>query len=106
MLKELPLDHVALKPFNLVGLDALRHLLTETVSREVIHEDQQVTFDTPSLSALVDVIAADKHGLVMLMGKGGVGKTTLAAAVAVELAGVACRCISRRQTRLPIFPKH
>ena len=84
--KRCPYDQVALKPFNLVGLDALRQLLTETVSREVISEDQQVTFDTPSLSALVDVIAADKHGLVMLMGKGGVGKTTLAAAVAVELA--------------------
>jgi hypothetical protein len=35
---------------------------------------------------LVDDIAANGHGLVMLMGKGGVGKTTLAAAVAVELA--------------------
>ena len=57
-----------------------------TFQREGISEHQQVTFDTPSLSALVDVIAADKHGLVMLMGKGGVGKTTLAAAVAVELA--------------------
>jgi arsenite-transporting ATPase len=86
VLKALPLDHVPLKPFNLVGVDALRHLLTENISREVIREDQQVSFDTPSLSALVDVIAADKHGLVMLMGKGGVGKTTLAAAVAVELA--------------------
>jgi arsenite-transporting ATPase len=86
VLKALPYDQVALKPFNLVGLDALRQLLSETVSREVIGEDRQVTFDTPSLSALVDVIAADKHGLVMLMGKGGVGKTTLAAAVAVELA--------------------
>ncbi len=41
---------------------------------------------SPSLSELVDGIAADGHGLVMLMGKGGVGKTTLAAAVAVELA--------------------
>src|ERR1019366_6492922 len=86
VLKALPYDQIALKPFNLVGLDALRQMLTETVSREVIGEDRQVPFDSPSLSALVDVIAADKHGLVMLMGKGGVGKTTLAAAVAVELA--------------------
>ena len=86
VLKELPYDQVALKPFNLVGLDALRHLLTETVTQEVITQDQQITLETPSLSTLVDVIAADKHGLVMLMGKGGVGKTTLAAAVAVELA--------------------
>lgn len=45
-----------------------------------------IALDTPSLSDLVDRIAADGHGLVMLMGKGGVGKTTLAAAVAVELA--------------------
>lgn len=40
----------------------------------------------PTLATLVDQIAADGHGLVMVMGKGGVGKTTLAAAVAVELA--------------------
>ena len=30
VLKALPYDQVALKPFNLVGLDALRQLLTET----------------------------------------------------------------------------
>lgn len=86
VLKVLPYDEVALKPFNMVGLDALRNLLMETAPRDVVREDRQVLADTPSLSALVDVIAADKHGLVMLMGKGGVGKTTLAAAVAVELA--------------------
>ena len=86
-LKALPYDQVALKPFNMVGLDALRLLLTETVSSEIIAADQQAGVsnsmgadslnDAPRLSALVDVIAADKHGLVMLMGKGGVGKTTL-----------------------------
>ncbi len=85
-LKALPVDVVALKPFNLVGLDALRQLLADSVSGDKISEHQKVDLDAPSLSALVELIAADKHGLVMLMGKGGVGKTTLAAAVAVELA--------------------
>ncbi len=89
-LRALPSDQIALKPFNLVGLEALRQLLTEAISREVAGIDDslgsELLNDAPSLSALVDVIAEDKHGLVMLMGKGGVGKTTLAAAVAVELA--------------------
>ena len=35
---------------------------------------------------LVDEIERDGHGLVLCMGKGGVGKTTIAAAIAVELA--------------------
>ena len=43
-------------------------------------------FAKPSLADLVAEIAKDGHGLVMLMGKGGVGKTTLAAALAVNLA--------------------
>ena len=34
-LQTLPYDQIALKPFNLVGLEALRQLLTETISREV-----------------------------------------------------------------------
>jgi arsenite-transporting ATPase len=40
----------------------------------------------PRLAQLVDGLAAPGHGLIMVMGKGGVGKTTLAAAIAVELA--------------------
>ncbi len=86
-LKVLPRDQVALKPFNLVGLDALRHLLVNTSSPQNPEAiDLPARLDVPNLSALVDDIASDGHGLVMLMGKGGVGKTTLAAAVAVELA--------------------
>ena len=40
-LKDLPRDQVALKPFNLVGLNSLRQLLTDTVSSEIIAADQQ-----------------------------------------------------------------
>lgn len=90
-LQALPTDVVALKPFNLVGLDALRQLLvptapTTSTTTAAANLLPQAAIDAPSLSSLVNDIAAEGHGLVMLMGKGGVGKTTLAAAVAVELA--------------------
>ncbi|MFC0665926.1 arsenical pump-driving ATPase [Azotobacter chroococcum] len=85
-LRALPCDRIALKPFNLVGLEALRQLLDGASG--VLPEAPAAVpaLQAPSLAELVDEIAAAGHGLVMLMGKGGVGKTTLAAAVAVELA--------------------
>jgi arsenite-transporting ATPase len=86
VLRDLPLDQVALKPFNLVGLDALRQLLVAADVQAIVAEGSPLTLDAPSLASLVDLVAADGHGLVMLMGKGGVGKTTLAAAIAVEFA--------------------
>jgi len=86
ILKTLPCDHLSLKSFNLVGLEALRQLFTENVSPQKLERDHPITINAPGLSTLVDEIAADSHGLIMFMGKGGVGKTTLAAAVAVEMA--------------------
>ena len=87
VLKSLPQDKVVLKPFDLVGLDALRQLLIDIpYQAHLVQTAQPIELDKPSLSKLVDGIAADGHGLVMTMGKGGVGKTTIAAAVAVELA--------------------
>lgn len=85
-LRSLPRDLVPLKPFNLVGVAALRQLLGETASVAEAPPEASVAFDAPGLASLIDGIAEDGHGLVMLMGKGGVGKTTLAAALAVELA--------------------
>ena len=85
-LRALPCDQIALKPFDLVGLAALRQLLSSAPSAVTTDIEAPVAFATPSLFNLVNSIAEDGHGLVMLMGKGGVGKTTLAAAVAVELA--------------------
>src|SRR5699024_12161943 len=42
--------------------------------------------DLPKLASLVDELSQTGKGLVMTMGKGGVGKTTVAASVAVSLA--------------------
>ena len=85
-LRALPQDVIPLKGFNLVGLDALRHLFSDKTPSTNIAESVTKAPAPAPLSALIDGIAAEGHGLVMLMGKGGVGKTTLAAAVAVELA--------------------
>ena len=40
----------------------------------------------PALATLIDAIATAPGGVVLTMGKGGVGKTTMAAAIALELA--------------------
>ncbi len=80
---------IPLQPYNIVGVAALRRLANPQAPlsqpTEAVRELSGV--ELPSLEGLVDEIAAAGHGLVMVMGKGGVGKTTIAAAVAVDLAG-------------------
>ena len=81
-LSGLPTDTLFLQPLNMVGVSALSGLLssqpeTSSSSEEYIQQRPEI----PSLSALVDDIARNEHGLIMLMGKGGVGKTTMAAAI-------------------------
>lgn len=86
-LSALPTDTLFLQPVNMVGVPALRGLLgpqPETASFSENYMQQRP--EIPSLSALIDDIARNEHGLIMLMGKGGVGKTTMAAAIAVRLA--------------------
>jgi arsenite-transporting ATPase len=77
---------IELKPENMVGVAALRSLLggaTAVPQDAAAHE----LVDLPSsLDALIDEIAVDGHGLIMCMGKGGVGKTTVASAIATRLA--------------------
>ncbi|MFM4835310.1 arsenical pump-driving ATPase [Aeromonas veronii] len=86
-IKGLAQDHIPLLATNLVGLDSLRLLLqSEGTTAQSPTVQSTAKQAQPELSSLVDELAADGHGLIMLMGKGGVGKTTLAAAVAVELA--------------------
>jgi arsenite-transporting ATPase len=81
-------DQVGLQPRNLVGLEALRALLGTPSSQRIASAVPSVAppMTLPPLAQLIDAIEADGHGMVMVLGKGGVGKTTIAAAVAVELA--------------------
>jgi arsenite-transporting ATPase len=85
VLRNLPSDRVSLKPMNIVGVEALEQFFDNSASPAEMARTPGPDIDAPTLSSLVDEIAEDGRGLVMLMGKGGVGKTTIAAAVAVEL---------------------
>jgi arsenite/tail-anchored protein-transporting ATPase len=80
---------VHLLPFGLVGIKALRQLfrgaeVTDAVSNQP--ERATATVDSVTLDSLIESIASKGHGVVMTMGKGGVGKTTVAARIATELA--------------------
>jgi arsenite-transporting ATPase len=86
-LSELPQDQVPLRPFDTVGLAALRALLVPGAA-PVAPQAAAPGADgspLPGLAALADELAAAGHGLIMVMGKGGVGKTTIAAALAIGL---------------------
>jgi arsenite/tail-anchored protein-transporting ATPase len=85
-LAALPCELVPLQAHNLVGVAALRALVADEPVPPAPSSEAAPTADLPGLAALVDAVEADGRGLVMVMGKGGVGKTTIAAAVAVELA--------------------
>jgi arsenite-transporting ATPase len=86
-LRGLPQDRVPLRPFDTVGLPALRALLTTGELAFAPPVVQSVKHDEglKGLDALADELARAGHGLIMVMGKGGVGKTTVAAALALGL---------------------
>lgn len=83
----LPRSTFALRSENLVGIGALKRFalaLPDEVGAQPSNENYNQSL--PTLGSLVDGIERPGKGLVMFMGKGGVGKTTMAAAIATELA--------------------
>ena len=86
-LQGLPTMQIPLRAFNMVGLPALRALLDDGAAASLTRATAPpVVPSLPPLASLIDDIVAPGRGLVMVMGKGGVGKTTIAAAIAAELA--------------------
>ena len=97
-ISSLPSFQVPLRPINILGIAGLKVLLEgetlecgspaatpETGSR--LPQPKADAF--PALESLATLIAdfeKQGHGVIMTMGKGGVGKTTVAAAIAVLLA--------------------
>ena len=86
-LRKLPQDRVPLRPFDTVGLPALRALLAPGAAAIPARAEGggEHGRKPQGLDALADELAQAGHGLIMVMGKGGVGKTTIAAALALGL---------------------
>lgn len=86
-LRDLPRSLVLLTANGVLGVQALRTLGTVTMTSDDKIVQSPPNFKMPStLGELMDGLAAPGHGVILAMGKGGVGKTTVAAAVAVGLA--------------------
>ena len=86
-LRPLTRSEVPLAAASPIGIDALRSLLSERSAHlpETVDGSLEPSTAIP-LSELIDEIEAPGRGLILTMGKGGVGKTTVAAAIATELA--------------------
>jgi len=91
-LRALPRVDVPLLPYGLVGIEALRSMGAGGVDPEAsagsapAEPEFASALAAGTLEALVEEIAARGRGVVMTMGKGGVGKTTVAARIATQLA--------------------
>lgn len=90
-LKTLPLKTFPLLPYNILGIIKLRSLFNTELQKS-ISENDLPNSDTSiqvlkEMDQLVDELCKNQqHGLIMTMGKGGVGKTIAASAIAVLLA--------------------
>ncbi len=86
-LAQLPVHAAWLRPHNLLGLEALRAYFADApMSGGRAGAPPPAPAGLASLSELVDELAAAGRGVILTMGKGGVGKTTVAAAIALALA--------------------
>lgn len=83
-LAELTAYHIPLRAYNITGIDNVRALLTQD---QVIVRDEQIQARTiPKLGDVIDDLYRSHKKVIFTMGKGGVGKTTMAAAIALGLA--------------------
>ncbi len=85
-LARLPRSELPLFPFSPVGIARLRALLGESVATTANGREASPTGEHPGLDALIDELGRTAHGVIFTMGKGGVGKTSVARSIAEGLA--------------------
>jgi len=83
-IKTMDIYTLPLRAYNVSGINNIRRLFTEddTIEIEKINELK----DLPGLKKLVEDLVKTNKKVIFTMGKGGVGKTTIAAAIALGLS--------------------
>ncbi len=71
---------------GMVGIAALRSLIEPNTHAVPAAPSVANSLELPTFNSLVNDLEQGGYGVIMTMGKGGVGKTTVAAAIAVALA--------------------
>ncbi|MBJ8008861.1 MULTISPECIES: arsenical pump-driving ATPase [Bacillus cereus group] len=84
-LKNLPTYEIPLVPFNVTGIENMRKLV-QPMENLSISDEETNTISIPSLQTLITNLSESGKRVIFTMGKGGVGKTTVASAIAVGLA--------------------
>lgn len=88
-LKRLPIYRVPFRAAGIMGLAALRSVSRDEPEAAPESMPDALTLDFPTLqewNGFLDELAAPGKGVILTLGKGGVGKTTMAALIASELA--------------------
>lgn len=90
-LKKLTVNNFPLLPYNVLGIQKLRSLfhveMQQQLAEKQLEQKTELTHQLKDLDDLVNEISANQqNGLIMTMGKGGVGKTLAATAIAMLLA--------------------
>ncbi|TCT15392.1 arsenite efflux ATP-binding protein ArsA [Natranaerovirga pectinivora] len=83
-LKNIKTYEIPLRPYNVTGLENIRSFLTKDT---IVYSDDQLDVDNiPALKDVIEDLYETDKKVIFTMGKGGVGKTTIAAAIALGLA--------------------
>lgn len=82
--KQLTTYTIPLRAYNITGIENIRSLLVE--DRYVVSQEKLKATSVPKLKDVVDDLARSNKKIIFTMGKGGVGKTTIAASIALGLA--------------------
>ncbi|API89758.1 arsenical pump-driving ATPase [Marinilactibacillus sp. 15R] len=83
-LKQFPAFMVPLRSYNVTGVENLRSLLKSDQANVVVKAQEVNAY--PKLQHIVDELNRTHKKVIFTMGNGGVGKTTIAAAIATGLA--------------------